>query len=556
MAPRPRSLRASALLPASAALALVAGLVLAPATGASTASAAAVVCPPTAALWVAGPDRALVQVDPADGTELRRLAVEAIYTDIAWSADGIALYGLTFSTIDTLDPATGAVIRSLPMARGGNWNGLTALTDGRLLASGNATNEVVAVDPATGALETVLRMPEGATSKGDLLQLADGDVLGAFFVPAMGGQQFPGTTMLRLDLDAFTVSQAGSVEAEVYGLAQVGDVTYALLSDGTLGTIDVPPTTSGAVIAFEPVGSVTAGQSYGASFAPTGFACGAPTAAPVSTTIQAGEVARLTPLAGTDAADDAFPIDPASLTLLTPGTGTPTDRIEIAEQGVVALAEDGTVSFTPAAGFIGRVDQVRFEVADTLGNVASSTIDVLVLGDAPVANDDAVTTPFETTVAIDVLANDVSGEPGPSETPAPPTEADAPTADPSELTVAIVDLPDEGSVEVADDGTLTYAPAAGFSGIDVLSYEITGRDGQTDVADVTITVAAPSAPPTAPAPSVPAAPDAPAPTTPAASTPTGGLPVTGGAAALPLLLAGLGLALVGVGAVAVRRRRA
>ena len=95
---------------------------------------------------------------------------------------------------------------------------------------------------------------------------------------------------------------------------------------------------------------------------------------------------------------------------------------------------------------------------------------------APQANDDAVSTQEGRPVNIAVLANDSDpdGEP---------------------LTIQSVGQPANGGVANNGDGTLTYAPAAGFSGTDRFTYTIADPGGLTDTADVTVTVN-PKCPPT------------------------------------------------------------
>ncbi len=91
---------------------------------------------------------------------------------------------------------------------------------------------------------------------------------------------------------------------------------------------------------------------------------------------------------------------------------------------------------------------------------------------APDAVDDAVSTPYETPVTIDVLANDSD-----------------PNGDP--LTINGVSQPDNGDVVVNGDDTLTYTPDAGFFGDDDFVYGACDPSGLCDSATVTVTVEAP-----------------------------------------------------------------
>jgi len=87
----------------------------------------------------------------------------------------------------------------------------------------------------------------------------------------------------------------------------------------------------------------------------------------------------------------------------------------------------------------------------------------------PVASDDTATTPQDTPVTIDVLANDTD-----------------PDNDP--LTVTSVTQGADGTVVNNGDGTVTYTPNTGFTGADAFTYEISDGNGGTDTATVTVTV--------------------------------------------------------------------
>ena len=93
---------------------------------------------------------------------------------------------------------------------------------------------------------------------------------------------------------------------------------------------------------------------------------------------------------------------------------------------------------------------------------------------APAANDDAASTQSGQAVAINVLAND--GDP-----------------DGDPLTVSAVGAAANGQASLNPDGTITYAPNAGFSGTDSFTYTVSDPEGQSDTATVNLTVT-PSSP--------------------------------------------------------------
>ena len=146
--------------------------------------------------------------------------------------------------------------------------------------------------------------------------------------------------------------------------------------------------------------------------------------------------------------------------------GTPT-----ALHGTVTVNADGTLVYTPDADYNGE-DTISYEITD--GNGGTDTAEVAVtidpVNDAPVAVDDADTTPFETPVVVNVLGNDT---------------------DPDGDTLSIVGTPtsDDGTVAVNADGTITFTPNDGFTGDATINYEITDGNGGNDTAVVTVTVA-------------------------------------------------------------------
>ena len=100
----------------------------------------------------------------------------------------------------------------------------------------------------------------------------------------------------------------------------------------------------------------------------------------------------------------------------------------------------------------------------------------------PVAMDDMGTTERDTSVTIDVLANDED-------------------ADGESLTVTATTGGSNGTLEITDAGaTVTYTPSAGYTGSDTFSYTVTdGTDADTGTVTVSVTAPAPpaNAPPVA-----------------------------------------------------------
>ncbi len=137
----------------------------------------------------------------------------------------------------------------------------------------------------------------------------------------------------------------------------------------------------------------------------------------------------------------------------------------------------GVHRYTPddsayANEWYGFIDDAR------LYDVALSGTDVADLAaQPPVAVDDAVSTPVDTAVVVDVLANDTD------------VNGDA-------LTVDSVTQGSNGSV--VNNGTdVTYTPNAAWNGVDTFTYTVSDGNGGTDTATVTATVGTTPIAPTA-----------------------------------------------------------
>jgi mannan endo-1,4-beta-mannosidase len=119
-------------------------------------------------------------------------------------------------------------------------------------------------------------------------------------------------------------------------------------------------------------------------------------------------------------------------------------------------------------------------VCQTLGNVSTqlTTNDVHF---PPVADNDAVTTPFNTPATLDPASNDISYISG-----VVPSSIDLDPTTPGQQTSLTVP---GGTFTLATDGTVTFAPVTGFHGRAVTSYTITDPPGTlSNVATITVTV--------------------------------------------------------------------
>ena len=139
---------------------------------------------------------------------------------------------------------------------------------------------------------------------------------------------------------------------------------------------------------------------------------------------------------------------------------------------------DGSVScggdsctYTPDADFFGT-DSFTYTISDGKGGTDTATVEVSVgaVQDAPVADDDTLSTNEDTPKSVNVLAGD--------------TDVDGDT-------LSISDKSDGANGTVSCSGSsCTYTPSPNFSGSDSFSYTVSDGQGGSDTATVGVTVSA------------------------------------------------------------------
>jgi subtilisin family serine protease len=209
--------------------------------------------------------------------------------------------------------------------------------------------------------------------------------------------------------------------------------------------------------------------------------CGGTAYAVPNNTYGAGRVDALSAvLAATPAApvavEDAYSVqEDGSLSAAAQGVlGNDTGGSEMqavlvsgAADGTVTLNGDGSFTYAPRADFNGA-DQFTYQASSggLESNIATVRITVSAVNDAPAAAADAAETTEGTPVTIAVLAND--------------SDVDSSALEVTNLVVS------SGTAVVNADQTVTYTPAAGFSGVATFTY--TASDGQAESSPATVTV--------------------------------------------------------------------
>ena len=142
--------------------------------------------------------------------------------------------------------------------------------------------------------------------------------------------------------------------------------------------------------------------------------------------------------------------------------------------GSAILNGDTSITYTPDSGFCG-VDTVSYTIADGNGG----TDDAIVIVNVPCPNvpptavNDTAGVEMDAEVVIDILDND--GDPN---------------GDPLTVTDASAN---NGTVFINGDGTISYAPHAGFCGNDTITYTICDPGPLCDTAFVIVEVLCPDA---------------------------------------------------------------
>ena len=143
--------------------------------------------------------------------------------------------------------------------------------------------------------------------------------------------------------------------------------------------------------------------------------------------------------------------------------------------GTAVLNANGTVTFTPSANFNGAAD-FTYSVTDgsLTSNIATVSVAVAAVNDAPVANADSLTATEDTPViftAVQLLGND--------------TDVDGNT-----LSIASVTSGAGGTAVLNANGTVTFTPSANFNGAANFTYTVSDGSLTSNTATVTVAVAA------------------------------------------------------------------
>ncbi len=166
------------------------------------------------------------------------------------------------------------------------------------------------------------------------------------------------------------------------------------------------------------------------------------------------------------------------------GSALTAELVEQPAHGSVELQENGDFTYTPDVNFNGS-DSFVYNALDELDGVGIGTVSLTVtpVADPPVAQDDSYQLQedelFEVDALNGLLANDADVDEG----------DELSVFEPLSINTEI------GELQVASDGSFSYAPPLEFSGTVSFDYTVVDAEGDTDSASVTLTVAPVNDPP-------------------------------------------------------------
>ena len=147
--------------------------------------------------------------------------------------------------------------------------------------------------------------------------------------------------------------------------------------------------------------------------------------------------------------------------------------------GSLVVNADGSFAYTPNANFFGT-DTFTYRASDGAANSTVATVAITVheINDAPVANDDTLSTNEDVILAGNVLLNDSDTD-----------NTDGLTGNDDTLTAVLDAGPSHGSLTFNADGSFSYTPDANYFGSDSFTYHVLDSDGAaSNTATVMITV--------------------------------------------------------------------
>lgn len=330
----------------------------------------------------------------------------------------------------------------------------------------------------------------------------------------------------QISITVNSINDAPIANADVATTSEDTPVTFSLVSndsdpDGSIdaSSVDLDPAAAGVQTSLSPVGGSVVVNAMGeVTFTPTANYHGPvnfsytvadnlglrSNAATVTITVTAADDP---PVATNDAVSTNEDV-PANFNILSndsdpdgsivsstvdldPSTAGQQTTLSL-EAGNLSVNPGGVLAFTPTPNYNGQFS-IQYSVQDNSGltsNVATVTITVNSVNDAPVANPDVASTNEDTPVTFSIVSNDtdVDGSIDGSTVDLNPTLAGQQTS----IT------PTGGTVTVDASGMVTVTPNSNYDGQITFNYRVADNEGlYSNTATVTVTVDATNDPPVA-----------------------------------------------------------
>lgn len=253
--------------------------------------------------------------------------------------------------------------------------------------------------------------------------------------------------------------------------ADMDPLTVAAVTQGANGTVAI--TNAGANVSYTPNPNFFGGDSFTYTIGDGNGGFDTATVSVTVTNVQDAPVAN---------DDNAAVFEDSGANVISvlandfDADGDTLAVVSVTQGANGTVTNNGTsVSYTPNTDFFGN-DSFTYTISDGNGGLDTATVNVAVanINDTSVANNDNYNMNQDTTLNVPtpgVLTND--------------TDADGDT-----LTATYVagNGPNHGMLTLNPDGSFSYTPDAGFTGIDTFNYVANDGSVDSNVATVTITI--------------------------------------------------------------------
>jgi VCBS repeat-containing protein len=275
--------------------------------------------------------------------------------------------------------------------------------------------------------------------------------------------------------------EGGSSFVVVDQLAARGNVTSGFDTSGGLVLPPLPPILGGA-------DALVLGGALADGPAPVVPPAVPPVVPPLVVTVPPADVApNVAPVAVNDSFSTSEDTKLTAATVLTNDTDANGNALTAtlltqAEHGTVAFNTDGTFTYTPNANYNGP-DSFTYKANDGSAdsNVATVNLTVTPVNDAPEAVKDQYEVVSGTTLVSTVA--------GPTDVGVLQNDTDA---DGNQLTAVLDGNVEHGTLVLHADGSFTYTPNEGFTGVDSFTYHAFDGSASSDITTATIVVDAPA----------------------------------------------------------------